>query len=144
MELKLRSLKALFSWAIRVLIVPLWNWNRGYPYQVPCGQCVLIVPLWNWNHLLCSQHEERLCVLIVPLWNWNTSRWVVCWLAYCSNCTFMELKFLWLCPYIGRYWVLIVPLWNWNQAKQPIEKLRPIVLIVPLWNWNAEPPFIIR
>ena len=32
-----------------VLIVPLWNWNRGWAGVKPSEKDVLIVPLWNWN-----------------------------------------------------------------------------------------------
>ena len=75
---------------IHVLIVPLWNWNQGRRIYNILLSLVLIVPLWNWNQLrrLCS-HAAR--VLIVPLWNWNT---VIAARMLRFNRTFMELKFL--------------------------------------------------
>ena len=36
---------------VKVLIVPLWNWNAGNAYQTEVYSAVLIVPLWNWNML---------------------------------------------------------------------------------------------
>ena len=142
---------------------------------------VLIVPLWNWNFLSmltfksmgCSNRtfmelkcnrEGHSClstvVLIVPLWNWNHYNAIVLWLPNSSNRTFMELKshegaqsccviftcsnrtFMELKFDTGALYrsikapVLIVPLWNWNVGGSTGKYDHWCVLIVPLWNWN--------
>ena len=57
---------------------------------------VLIVPLWNWNHHLTEGKRTGPRVLIVPLWNWNSEEEGKRTLRVSSNCTFMELKLVWL------------------------------------------------
>ena len=56
--------------------------------------------------------DVLLQVLIVPLWNWNWHNVVVGLLEVCSNCTFMELKFIFMAIGAKAQSVLIVPLWN--------------------------------
>ena len=97
-----------------VLIVPLWNWNFQYPWQVgadPSSNCTFM-ELKSENIII---HKTI-----------NGS----------SNCTFMELKLYW----DNKGWrtpkVLIVPLWNWNMFCKFSRKNKSTVLIVPLWNWN--------
>ena len=75
-------------------------------------------------------------VLIVPLWNWNSSRRPSANWSMCSNCTFMELKYVEHRGSQGEASVLIVPLWNWNSALRDYQSRPAAVLIVPLWNWN--------
>ena len=109
-QAKWRLLRSL----TRVLIVPLWNWNgllnRGYWSSIVGSNCtfmelklsniawrnglqgVLIVPLWNWNLILSMKMAAMYFVLIVPLWNWNEHDVIPFAEAFCSNCTFMELK----------------------------------------------------
>ena len=121
---------------------------------------VLIVPLWNWNHADIEIVDEVSLVLIVPLWNWNLFDTIdVCWSLFCSNCTFMELKFHQIGKVDVLLQVLIVPLWNWNWHNVVVGLLevcsnctfmelkllrrdsgirRHLVLIVPLWNWNRK------
>ena len=75
-----------------VLIVPLWNWNRGAGSLSRTKFAVLIVPLWNWNndwHRLLVKYNK---VLIVPLWNWNEGHQSHYRKPWRSNRTFMELK----------------------------------------------------
>ena len=97
---------------------------------------VLIVPLWNWNRGLPTAFFLALPVLIVPLWNWNLRYPNTKLRKKSSNCTFMELK---LDKEDNRsIWaqVLIVPLWNWNYLIYFNLLSNLSVLIVPLWNWN--------
>ena len=115
MELKCGSANKRTIAYNKVLIVPLWNWNRKKRLaSVPWTE-VLIVPLWNWNEFDRLGHQPLntcfnrtfmelkcgigripitlLLVLIVPLWNWNM---YYAFLSedgvYCFNRTFMELK----------------------------------------------------
>ena len=97
---------------------------------------VLIVPLWNWNRYAELKSARDYFVLIVPLWNWNLP--TIAMLRFCngSNCTFMELKWSDLVPSKTQTFVLIVPLWNWNMSNLSSLTVPDHVLIVPLWNWN--------
>ena len=56
---------------MKVLIVPLWNWNADAEAFNLDDKFVLIVPLWNWNSVDDATKIQLLKVLIVPLWNWN-------------------------------------------------------------------------
>ena len=76
-----------------VQIVPLWNWNFGLNYQNCRNQMVQIVPLWNWNGVVMAFPLDEKPVQIVPLWNWNEWKMRKKRKQYCSNCTFMELKY---------------------------------------------------
>ena len=93
MELKYRLYYRIGKRLPKVLIVPLWNWNRQGSLLLHHPSWVLIVPLWNWNPIVAA----LLRTLIISF-----------------NRTFMELKFEFcrFCPYASA--VLIVPLWNWN------------------------------
>ena len=100
---------------VSVLIVPLWNWNRCKIDGKLKSKKVLIVPLWNWNEIKDILSENECLVLIVPLWNWNMSAISkIIKRSFCSNCTFMELKWRTSLTRCSRALVLIVPLWNWN------------------------------
>ena len=142
-----------------VQIVPLWNWNGLSSWTKQGKSSVQIVPLWNWNNFLFNKEGAKYLVQIVPLWNWNTPGTRKEMQPTCSNCTFMELK------YIGPlfkmssvptfklylygiemqvFWcadlmpsVQIVPLWNWNWFSTFIIMRFKNVQIVPLWNWNT-------
>ena len=62
-----------------------------------------------------SLNKASTIVLIVPLWNWNRRFYAVSAKpSACSNCTFMELKYLMENSTRHIFTVLIVPLWNWN------------------------------
>ena len=136
MELKQR-LNGEITKIERVLIVPLWNWNKVFAIEARKGKMrinctvvelkpiivrfcvficfVLIVPLWNWNIIAYYDIFKNYYVLIVPLWNWN---------LFCIfhllrdllriNCTVVELKHYQKRRVLPRHFVLIVPLWNWN------------------------------
>ena len=58
----------------RVLIEPLWNWNR--PAFFVCWR--LVRSNWTFMELKQARHWEKWVkngnVLIEPLWNWNTKR----------------------------------------------------------------------
>ena len=100
--------------ALRVLIVPLWNWNATKNY----GN----ISESGFNRTFMELKFMRSC----------SSRLA----SFRFNRTFMELKSASSQDHTGRAGVLIVPLWNWNsdwhrQVPPPDE-----VLIVPLWNWN--------
>ena len=91
MELKL-AYTSYWITAEKVLIVPLWNWNKrglGIKLLTPCSNCTFMElklrRVWNsWFSL---------SVLIVPLWNWNIRTLRGSSFAKGSNCTFMELKY---------------------------------------------------
>ena len=145
---------------MRVLIAPLWNWNKGnwqgeyrcyssnrtfMELKLESGQdvseeaAVLIAPLWNWNTHGRSRRRSTSPVLIAPLWNWNNP--------------IMVLRFTFKS-------VLIAPLWNWNHhhprprnggirgSNRTFMELKyhrkcseykyASVLIAPLWNWNLD------
>ena len=92
----------LWNWNVRsrtynpnkgyVLIVPLWNWNKDGSSDASTEEEVLIVPLWNWNGEKSGDGRQPSVVLIVPLWNWNRPLPLSKAKAKRSNCTFMELK----------------------------------------------------
>ena len=93
MELKL-AYTSYWITAEKVLIVPLWNWNKrglGIKLLTPCSNCTFMElklrRVWNsWFSL---------SVLIVPLWNWNRlSIRKLRKTVQSSNCTFMELKYI--------------------------------------------------
>ena len=101
----------------RVLIVPLWNWNSHSCRRKNGKIYVLIVPLWNWNEKWILHAPWLDWVLIVPLWNWNSSFHPFFSRISGSNCTFMELKYMFGMKLDTANKVLIVPLWNWNMNK---------------------------
>ena len=70
MELK-PSMNALADYDVKVLIEPLWNWNRACAFLYAEQEVVLIEPLWNWNATLKTMKNDEDTVLIEPLWNWN-------------------------------------------------------------------------
>ena len=80
-----------------------------------CRLRVLIVPLWNWNLSAREGQNTYALVLIVPLWNWNCTS-LVSWRnsLYRLNRTIMELKCERQSGGVEFAGVLIVPLWNWN------------------------------
>ena len=54
---------------------------------------VLIVPLWNWNTVVINIRWRIWPVLIVPLWNWNKGdKAKESESTFGFNRTFMELK----------------------------------------------------
>ena len=99
---------------------------------------VLIVPLWNWNNDDVIRNIQY-GVLIVPLWNWNDGGELgVSEQSRCSNCTFMELKFIILdffCLKLGSSNCTFMELKLTNHW-QLVRHHK--VLIVPLWNWNDD------
>ena len=121
---------------LRVLIVPLWNWNKKHHLNLATNMGVLIVPLWNWNTFMVNEGQTALrinctvvelkpekdsadyqirLVLIVPLWNWNELYQGEVFKSNSSiNCTVVELKLPREYPPKNSGIVLIVPLWNWN------------------------------
>ena len=121
---------------VMLLIVPKWNWNKGYYQERMYRYMLLIVPKWNWNWISTSlfallstfnrtkvelkfKYLERAMaggyLLIVPKWNWNKQQ------ILSKN---------------NRAKLLIVPKWNWNQYKTRSQQSDPELLIVPKWNWN--------
>ena len=85
---------------------------------------VLIVPLWNWNYIIIFLLSSLLCSnrTFMELKSNRAGREARDWRS--SNRTFMELKyrgggFLFLAPK-----VLIVPLWNWNVQDERAETPR--------------------
>ena len=130
----------------RLLIEPLWNWNRR-PLK-PCDVVValLIEPLWNWNNT-----RDRSSSPAPAPFNRTTmelkrpyvhSTWDH---ALSFNRTTMELKrgigssvFAKRCPFnrttmelkrqLSVIWqrgfglLLIEPLWNWNEYQHKISK----------------------
>ena len=146
------------SFATRVLIAPLWNWNDGEGEEVRRSGRVLIAPLWNWNATRrrtdCTWYHRsnRTFMELKSGWDHHPRPRTIS-----SNRTFMELK--WRCgrlfsPFLR---VLIAPLWNWNCVIPPLLLPLPCsnrtfmelkllelitrrkcweVLIAPLWNWN--------
>ena len=128
------------------------------------GRKVLIAPLWNWNRQRHSKPWQSLCsnrTFMELKLRGNTDIDIV---DYCSNRTFMELKFVYY--HLSRFCslVLIAPLWNWNLlaatlvvldissnrtfmelkwSKRSLRLLKPsTVLIAPLWNWNSGNRFL--
>ena len=158
MELKF-TLTANGNLMMLVLIVPLWNWNCRVLYvhlkSFCCSNCtfmelkwcilimlklkvrVLIVPLWNWNWLRLIMLLKQVCVLIVPLWNWNKLACTIIEVLISSNCTFMELKWVWANKANAYDWssncTFMELKFNFNNE----TTRRNSVLIVPLWNWNT-------
>ena len=120
-----------------VLIAPLWNWNYIPINHWKSVLYVLIAPLWNWNCVLMTSSIVFILVLIAPLWNWNKADVFACNnRTYCSNRTFMELKYWHDKQKSPNHLVLIAPLWNWNADKMQAIINNHLVLIAPLWNWN--------
>ena len=143
---------------MKVLIVPLWNWNGQKEAKESSVKSVLIVPLWNWNYLNHSTKRwvgsfNRTFMELKSKWTPANSSSI-----YCFNRTFMELK-LTLCFYYCYY------LFCFNRTFMELKShtitspcrltssfnrtfmelkfefplyihLRSFVLIVPLWNWN--------
>ena len=113
MELKFIDFQ-LVKEHVKVLIVPLWNWNlwlqarQGHPC---CSNCTFMELKW-FTQIIRNRQQRS------------------------SNCTFMELKFLSSLVRFYQKKVLIVPLWNWNADLFFVSPYCPSVLIVPLWNWN--------
>ena len=135
MELKWEERHITFE-LMRVLIVPLWNWNYWNAFESAsyCSsnrtfmelklprrlQSSTTLSSSNRTFMELKSHEGKQTahdtdVLIVPLWNWNGFCEKYAGLSVCrSNRTFMELKYA-----LGKSEdevkdVLIVPLWNWN------------------------------
>ena len=75
-------------------------------------------------------------VQIVPLWNWNGGFVKGLGNVACSNCTFMELKFVWF-PTLIFHQLFKLYLYGIEIILRifSLFNLR-IVQIVPLWNWN--------
>ena len=65
---------SVYSGFLKVLIVPLWNWNDKTVSGLILRNVVLIVPLWNWNSEDRADGRIFREVLIVPLWNWNSQK----------------------------------------------------------------------
>ena len=115
MELKLWIASRLIK-SMRVLIVPLWNWNLLQPSRGLriCGSNCTFMELKSGCRSSCPPRPRP--VLIVPLWNWNcVGSTALGGSPIRSNCTFMELKCLSRTPVSRAPLVLIVPLWNWNE-----------------------------
>ena len=72
MELKCDKLYIKDSW-VKVLIVPLWNWNRTNKADgiADTGFNRTFMEL-KLVSIACSNTQTK--VLIVPLWNWNMNR----------------------------------------------------------------------
>ena len=135
MELKYR-LKDFLNNELKVLIVPLWNWNLclSSVYRIEIGFNRTFMELKCGTAILLSADD---CVLIVPLWNWNKLLLIWGLICFCFNRTFMELKFS------NSEYGLICN-WCFNRTFMELELLFALnrdalraVLIVPLWNWNA-------
>ena len=75
----------------KVLIVPLWNWNKKVAKHV--NNCARSNCTFMELKCLCFfTMGAQMYVLIVPLWNWNYMGGAEGGFARGSNCTFMELK----------------------------------------------------
>ena len=101
-----------------------------------CFRQVLIAPLWNWNYNLILPLKFAYCsnCTFMELKLETLSFATICF--FCSNCTFMELKQFRNKNILKRRYVLIAPLWNWNACKTLHTRRIITVLIAPLWNWN--------
>ena len=143
----------------RVLIVPLWNWNKREEFDdteagssnrtfmelksdrsrwARSGRNVLIVPLWNWN--VCPKNHppydacsNRTFMELKSRWWRRTAAW-----RTGSNRTFMELKLILSISYSFDVSCS-------NRTFMELKSFPAIpslgsnkVLIVPLWNWNAD------
>ena len=144
----------------KLLIEPLWNWNRGESGWETWEVLLLIEPLWNWNvsipltsslglisfnrttmelkHFRCSSS---------PMCGWSFNRTtmelkqvddvVSTHTKLPFNRTTMELKLdaSIFASSLGRF-LLIEPLWNWNSCVN-VDATRMVALLIePLWNWN--------
>ena len=119
MELKHSIINAVAE-NFRVLIVPLWNWNRLPPRDSLGHRCS------NRTFMELKQANQK-----------SSER-----TKDCSNRTFMELKLVPADTAVFLQQVLIVPLWNWNEGNSLGWWSLRFVLIVPLWNWNVIRPAI--
>ena len=94
MELKLWCLILRLLNFLKVLIVPLWNWNKWastWDWKSTCSNCTFMELKFIHDHKVSGSAS----VLIVPLWNWNKGiRYLIAFARVSSNCTFMELKWV--------------------------------------------------
>ena len=123
------------SLGIKVLIVPLWNWNYDSEESQNKGarfNCTFM----ELKYDSMKPGAAFYIVLIVPLWNWNWRTSDGRHANACFNCTFMELKWKdWRRHGVAghRFNCTFMEL-KWSDGVAAFSV--PSVLIVPLWNWN--------
>ena len=101
----------------RLLIEPVWNWNRIFDENVRLhSKELLIEPVWNWNYANPNRSSSVGKLLIEPVWNWNPNPRLL--------------------THRGKD-LLIEPVWNWNDCDKVIESACDTLLIEPVWNWNV-------
>ena len=89
---------------VRVLIVPMRNWNWFVAKTRMDHGHVLIVPMRNWNSVSKDNTLLTRAVLIVPMRNWNARKEIEKEIGYRSSYrTYEELKlfFLWNMQQLG-------------------------------------------